>query len=201
MDIAELSDLAGQVAYELTSLRGEVWTVATTTDDTWPSAELSGEDGARLKLIFGWYAPGKVTVEGMFPPATGSRADYRANVDPARGPEVLARAADRRVLQAGYLDVLPSAIAQRAEMDRREAARAELLGRVAALFGIDPADPGDGRKVFLGQFLAGSGYVETYYADPDSLTFSLSGIPAATALRMLAVLAEDTSGRNISAAS
>jgi hypothetical protein len=192
MDIAELKDLAAEVAYELEFLRGEGWTVDTTTDDAWPSAELAGEDGARLKLIFGWYAPGKLTVEGMFPPATGSRTDYRANVDPARGSQAIARAADKRVLQAGYLDVLPPAIAQRAEMDRREAARTELLGKVAALFGIDPADHGDGRKVFLGQFLAGSGYVETYYADPGSLTFELSGIPAETALAMLAVLAKDT---------
>ena len=203
MDITELKELAEQVAYELEFLRGEGWKLGRLgpAGDSWPAAWLDGADGAVLELRYGFEAPGRVTITGIFPPRTGGRCHFSANVNPERGAQIIARAADNRVLQAGYLDVLPGAIRERAEIDRKEAARAELLGQVAALFGAEAADYGDGRKVFLGEFIAGNGYVETYLGDPDTLSFNLSGIPAGTALRMLAVLAEDTAGRKSRSAS
>jgi hypothetical protein len=203
MDTTEMEELATQVAYELTSLRGEGWRLDRTgrPDVAYPTAYLVGEDHAVLELFYGYHAPGKVTVTGQFPGTAGAFDLYRANIDPARGAEVVAREANRRVLEAGYLDVLPDKVARAARQAVREARRAQLMREAGALFGKDPRDDGDGGKLYLGEFVHGSGYVENYRSEPESLSFNLSGIPAATALRMLAVLAEDASGRNISAAS
>ena len=162
-------------------------------DDTWPTAYLHGANSAVLRLGYGFESAGKVTITGVFPPSTGSLYHrFSANVSPERGPVVIARAAHQRVLQAGYLDVLPEMVRLRAKLDRQHAEREELLGKVGALFGIDPHDYGDGRKVFLGEVSAVRGYVETYLNEPELVSFNMSGIPAATALEMLAVLARDT---------
>lgn len=193
-----MEELARSVAYELTSLRGEGWRLDRMgrPDAAYPLAYLAGEDHAVLELFYGFHSPGKVTVTGVFPGTTGAFELYRANIDPARGSEVVAREANRRVLEAGYLDVLPGKVAQAGRQAVREARRAQLMREAGALFGKDPRDDGDGGKLYLGEFVHGQGYVENYRSEPESLSISLSGIPATTALRMLAVLAEDTSGKS-----
>jgi len=202
MDMTQMEQLATEVAYELGLLRGEGWVLHRMgkPDDTWPSAYLAGEDGALLLLQYADVPAARVTATGLFPDGTTMFGVHRASVNPDRGTAVLAREVDRRVLQAGYLEMLPSALAQHR---RREAAvrhRAELLGQVAALFGVDASDYGDGRKVFLGEVTSCSGYVENSLGAPESLSLNLSGIPAATALEMLAVLARATREEKLSTA-
>lgn len=187
MNIQELRELGAEAAAELTGLRGERWLVESTRDDTWPSLVLAEPaSGARLQLIYGYWSPGMVTAVGVYPKDTGTRYPYRANVDPGRGGSRIGREADRRVLRGGYLDELPAMLARRAEMDVRTANRAERLGQAAELFSTQVIDD----KVFVGEFVHGSGYAEMYSVmAPDTMSLNISGIPADVALRMLAVLA------------
>lgn len=187
----EMEELARQVAYELTELRGEGWSLARMgrPDDTWPVAWLLGEDRAMLRLLLVGSA-GKVNVSGEFPGNAGALMRYQCNVNPDRGAAVLARAANRLVLEAGYLDALPGVLKRHQEYEAKRQRQAELLSQAAELLGTRPADPGDGRRVFLTGDV--HGYVEVRTGDPATVSFSISGIPAQTALEMLAVLARDT---------
>jgi hypothetical protein len=184
----ELRKLGTEAAAELTRLHGENWVVESEKDDTWPSLVLAGPaSGARLQLIYGYWATGKVTVVGVYPKDTGTLHPYRANVDPERGGTAIGRAAYRRVLRGGYLDELPERQARRAEMDARAENEALRLGQAAELFGVEVMD----RKVFVGDWVHGGGYAEMYsLIAPDSMNLSISGIPADVALEMLAVLAK-----------
>lgn len=189
MTYDELCTLAADTALQLSQRRSEIWTVASTKDDTWPSAELAGPAGARLRIIYGYDASGKVTVRGLYPEGVGGTA-YRANVDPARGAQAVASEADRRVLNAGYLAALPKVLERKAAQDAEQARRDGLMARAGELFGIEPEPDG---KVYLGKRVLGRGYVENYYADgKGALNINLSGIPADVALAMLAVLAART---------
>lgn len=194
MDQATMSNLATAVAFELDHIRSEGWRLdrMSAHGDAYPAAWLASDTDAVLMLQYGFESPGRVTVTGVFPKSTGALYHFSANVDPERGAVAIARAADRRVLEAGYLDVLPDMVALRARIDRQTAERETLLARAGALFGIDARDYGDGRKVYLTEVSEARGYVETYLNEPQSVTFNLSGIPAETALEMLAVLARDT---------
>jgi hypothetical protein len=188
----QMLDLGKGAAAELSRLRGEGWTaVNLSPDDTrgYPSVELTeAKSRARVKLIYGWHSTGKVTAVGEFPEGTGTRSNYRANIDPDRGAVVIGREVNRRVLEGGYLDSLPLMLERKEKQEASAARKAALLGRAAALFGVE-TETGD--KVYVGKFARGSGYVEMYYGEGDNaLNFSISGIPAETALAMLKVLAD-----------
>lgn len=203
MNHQQMRDLAGDVAATLTAERGEPWqcTQADTPADTdYPGARLDGPAGARLQLREGWQAhvdrpcgaTGKVTVTGLFP-AGQSHGTYTANVNPARGARTVAREAARRVLDAGYLAELPGILARKHQHDQEQAERLDWLRRAAWITGQDaPADAGD--RIGLGHLAAGYGDVRAYWTGSDRLNIELSGIPAETALRMLAVLAETAGG-------
>jgi hypothetical protein len=186
MNIQELRKLGTEAAAELTALRGNDWVIETEKDDTWPSLVLAETaTQARLRLIYGWFAPGKVTAEGIFPESTAPRIGYRANIDPGRGGARIGREADRRVLRSGYLGELPAALERRARMDDRARHVAMRLGQAASLLGVEVEDG----RVFVGEFVLGSGYAEMYSASfPDTMSLNISGIPAVTALEMLAIL-------------
>jgi hypothetical protein len=187
----QMLDLGKGVAAELSRLRGEGWTaVNLSPDDTrgYPSVELTeAKSRARVKLIYGWHSTGKVTATGEFPEGTGTRSDYRANIDPDRGAVVIGREVNRRVLEGGYLDSLPLALERKELQDAKAARKAALLGQVAATLRTRV----DGSKVYAGKFARGSGYVEMYYGEGENaLNIDISGIPAETALAMLKVLAD-----------
>jgi hypothetical protein len=189
MDHKEMAALGAGTAAWLGQMRGESWKVGDSnagadTDFPWVDIANPG-NGAVLRLIWGLHAEERVTVEGRYPEGI-AHAVRRANVDPGRGAMTVAREANRRVLLAGYLDDLPAVLARKAAQDRREAARELLMARAAELFGVEP----DGGKVYLGQWLDGSGTAEAYMlTDPESISLDLSGVRADVALRMLAVMA------------
>lgn len=188
-----MADLGEGVAQRLSQARGETWRVTASSPDdgrAYPDVVISQQGGpAALKLIWGWYSPGKVTVVGLLPEGVPGRS-YRANVDQYRAVAALVTAAGKRVLQAGYLDDLPGLVASKARRDETFAKRRALLGRVAALFG-QPAPDNSDSKVHLSEFVEGAGYVECYHGQRgDALNIDLSGVPGEVMLRMLQVLAD-----------
>jgi hypothetical protein len=194
MTYGQLSDLAERAAAQLGQLRAETWAVdpqSANRDRNHPSADLvNTASGARLRIVFGWFAPGKVTVEGRFPEGTGCRHDHRANVAPERGARAVAQAADARVLRSGYTDELPGMIKRKAEQEEQYARAVRLTDRVAELFGTSADERGG---VYVGNRVRGQGRVSVYYSeDRGALNLDISGIPADVALAMLAVLAGRT---------
>lgn len=192
----EFETLAGQVAAELGKLRGEEWGVTRPGYPGKYGADLNGPGSTRLRLSAGWDGEGKVSISTLYPEGTSGRT-WRANVNPARGPQVIAREANRRVIGAGYLDDLEQAKDRKEQQDRREQAEADLMAQVAALFGMPPPGPGN---LYLGECVRGTGHVGTYwdYADGSlALDIDLTGIPAQTALAMLEVLAGDPGSQAI----
>jgi hypothetical protein len=179
------------VADELGARRKETWAVARWHEDhAWPAATLDGPDSARLFVQYGFDCAGKITVTGRLPEGTHAGRGIRlaANADPARGARAIAQAADTRVLRAGYLDILPGKVAQKQANDAIEAARDAAAARAAALFEVP--DPQDG-KLYLSRFLSRRG-VADFGQRGDQVSLDLNGVPLPTALRILAVLAEDT---------
>jgi hypothetical protein len=179
---------AAKVAAELGARRNEAWAVEV-PEEPYVRSVVITTGIARLKLSYDSMAAEKVNVSGGFPDGFGHKT-FAANVDPARGPHMVAAEAERRVLAAGYADELLVVLERKRVSDEHNANRAALMARAAALFGIETEDPGDGGKLFLHDWLTGSGYVEPYGGNHDDrLTFQLSGIDGEVALAMLQVLA------------
>lgn len=188
----EFRALAIDVAGELGARRGETWAVAEWHEDhAWPAATLDGPDSARLFVQYGFDRAGKITVTARLPKGTyaGRGVKYAASVDPARGARAIAQAADTRVLRAGYLDILPGKVAEKREKDAIRATRGAAAAKAAALFEVPAPDDG---KLSLSRFLPQRG-VADFGTRGDRVSLDLNGVPLATALSMLAVLAEDTS--------
>jgi hypothetical protein len=187
-ETAWLRRYAVKVCAELGERRHEAWAVEA-PDEAYVRPVVIASGIARLKLSYGYEAEGKVTVSGEFPAGFGHKT-FAMNADPSRGPRIVAAEADRRVIAAGYVDELLVVNERKAVSDERNAKRAALMARAAALFGIETEDPGDGGKLFLADWLTGSGYVEPYGGlHDDKLTLQLSGIDGEVALAMLQVLA------------
>jgi hypothetical protein len=188
----EFRTLIIDVANELGARRKETWAVADWHEDhAYPAATLDGPEGARLFIQFGFASGGKITVTARLPEGTSAReGPFTASVDPARGARAIAQAADARVLRAGYLDILPGKVAEKQAIDAIRAARDTAATRAAALFGV-PA-PED-RKLSLSRFLSKRAEADFGWEDGQEVSLELHGVPLETALRMLAVLAEDTS--------
>lgn len=189
----EFRTLATSTASELGRRRGETWTPGTWHEDPdYPAATLDGPGSARLFIQYGHDCAGKITVTARLPEGTHARnAKFTANVDPARGARAIAQAADSRVLKAGYLDVLPAKVAEKQENDAVLAARNAAAASAAALFEVPAPDDG---KLSLDRFLPRRSLADFggYWSRGDHADLNLNGVPLATALRMLAVLAEDT---------
>lgn len=206
MDKQEFRALAEEVARHLRRLRGEDWNVVVEYDNPAaapPSAELAAAaGGGRLKLGCGSRVPGKVTVTGMFPEGYG-HSDWRANVDPGRGALVIAKEASRRLLKAGYLAELTEVYKRKAADDALAARQDAWLAAAAALFGREAPgrSPAGTLRLRLDDYVAGRGHAEPYDTpDGGRWSVSLSGVPAETLLRMLAVLAQDCAARPAAAA-
>lgn len=197
MDQVKFEDLARSLAWQLGELRSETWAAELRSET---HGHLDGPGGASLGVH--WYArEGKLIAEGMGPDRrtrNGLSKAWQAGVDPQRGLLTIGKDIDRRLISAGYVDDLVVAQAKKAERDAADARRANWLLEVAELFGLDvrPRTRGPGEdpnKVYLGQFVKGSGYVQSYgrgTQDTDYLDINLSGIPAGVALAMLKPLAE-----------
>lgn len=186
--------LAQEVADALGVRRGERWEVTTWHEDhAHPAATLTTPDipGARLSVQYGFAAVGKVTITGKLPEGTSGRV-YARNADPGRGARAIATAADTHVLRGGYLDMLPEKLEQQARMARREAGRAAIMARFAALFQLDPT--GDG-KLSLSPLLPMRGEVSLDHNTTDDgqdaprVSLELHGLDVATAEAMLTAMA------------
>jgi len=125
----ELAALAAEVASVLTDLRREPWAVAEQPAARAPTVRLAGPGHAALDLSFGWWATGKLTIDGVFPDGITHKG-FSANVSPGRGATAIARDANRRVINAGYLDELASAVARKTEQDARDAEARWQSGRM-----------------------------------------------------------------------
>jgi hypothetical protein len=192
-DRKQFADLAARLAWQLGELRHETWTVACQDYDF--IAQLAGPGDARLGLH--WLNRAKrLRVSGLDPDGLAAFRRRVITVDPSRGLLIITKDVNRRLIAAGYVDDLLAAKAKKAARDTADAERASWLDQAAALFGIgrpkDHTAGDDPHKVYLGRFVKGSGYVESYgHGDGDTghLNINLSGIPAHIALAMLAVLA------------
>jgi hypothetical protein len=194
---AEIERLATEVAAELSKIRTvgrETWTLGATMtedDDDYPWAVIAGPLGARIKIIYGWYSPGRVTAVGLYPAGVTGK-EIKANTNPLHPAARIARTVNNRVLGGGYINELVPAMAKYQRQEDNNARAAMLLSRAAELFSEAPAD---GERVYLGSRLRGSGTVKVHCDNwpgdghPDGYTLNLDGIPEETALAMLAVLA------------
>jgi hypothetical protein len=198
MDAERFTDLIKALAWELGQLRRESWTWPPQTAHATYTTLACGN--AMLSLSWNSRA-GKLHVAGLGPDGhvlarygapRGNPLTWSVNVDPDRGAPALARDINRRILAAGYADDLLAARAKAAERAAIAAARAQWIAQAADLFEVGM--PEDGEKLYLKQFVTGSGYVQAHGVDDtDHLDINLSGIPAQVALDMLAVLAESGS--------
>jgi hypothetical protein len=192
MDSVDFDRLAKGLAAELGTLRSEEWTV--TADETADARAVLAGGIARLSVSLGWRT-GRLRVRGLDADGNVFRT-WDITASPDRGAPAIAKDVNRRILAAGYADDLIVARAKKTAREVSDAARAAWLDQAAELFGIarpkDHTRGADPHKVYLGQFVKGSGYVQSYgYGDTDTdyLDINLSGIPAQVMLDMLAVLA------------
>lgn len=193
---------ATNLARRLGDVRSEEWSVlGTDPPEHVNPGVFIGQGNARLHV---GVSQGRWTVRGEGPDGYRLPTDWRASFAlepdgrwPAWDSLRIAREVNRRILAAGYADELLVVLYRKGEDERELAERMRWLSQVAGMFGVGiPSGFGtDGRKVFLRQFVKGSGYVESYLPDETHLSISLSGIPAEVALAMLAPLAEHVAAR------
>jgi hypothetical protein len=188
------------LARQLGCVRGELWAVSH-APDSWPNgADLT----CGRAVLHARVSHGRLAVEGKAPDGYSLRRSWQrtfalgADGWPCWDALRVAREVDRHIVSAGYIDDLLVVTARKDEADRVDLARAELLARAAALFGVQPPEAdrhmrqrAEAWKLNLGRFVTGSGYVEasTRGDGTDHLDINLSGIPAEVALGMLEVLA------------
>jgi hypothetical protein len=176
---------------------GETWTVL--SKDEHGSGVTIGYGNARLHV---GVHDGRFQVAGVGPDAGYSlrkmwRATFALEPDkrwPAWDTLRIAREVDRHIISAGYIDDVLVARARKDNDDAVATERMRWLSQVAGMFevGVPSGEGSDGWKVFLRQFVKGSGYVESYgssLANAGHLSINLSGIPAEVMLEMLAPLA------------
>jgi len=181
--------LCSDIAREMSAVRGEAWTTRGQQSST---VTLCGPKDAAIMLSDGWRHAGKIAASGLFPTGYG-RGTYEANVAISRGARTIAREVSRRIIDAGYQDALAEAVAAKAERDHRDSVQVDLLRRAAAVVGGgDPGAPDAevrfGRYHHAGDTMHGT--VKSYWRGRGLLSFEVTAVPAETAMRVLAVLAE-----------
>lgn len=194
---------AEQLAKQLGYVRHEMgqWEVISTDPPEHGNPGVTIGHSAGIARLHVGVHDGRWQVAGVGPDGWSMRRLWRATFAlepdgrwPAWDQLRIAREVDRRVLVAGYLDEVLLARRILAEHVAVATERMRWLSQVAGMFGVGvPSGTGsDGWKVFLRQFVEGSGYVESYgssEAHAAHLNINLSGIPAEVALEMLAPLA------------
>ena len=197
MSDTEFAALAASIAAELGKLRGETWTAGPGWHNT--QRRLHGPDQAVLYVSTSYQEPGRIAAHGGYPSTTTTVGREDITVAVSRGPAVIAREINRRLLPA-YLARLAEVIkynqTERADYEER----GRVLGQVAGLLGgtyrQEPYEPGKSGNY--------SGSVSLYHlpgalfgsvsasGSPDTLDLDLHVVPRETALKILAVLAEVT---------
>jgi hypothetical protein len=155
---------------------------------------------ARLTLEVVWGDPGRLEVTGIYPPTRLERLHRaRITVRIDRGPAVIAREITLRLLP-GYLAEL-GRVGDHTARETRDSGLREALGaEVTALFGGDSFTreagwQGHGTETVFNAAGGADGTVRMS-GDAARVALDLRGIPAGTALRMLAVLAADGAPAN-----
>jgi hypothetical protein len=196
--LAELAELADGVAGDLGTLRHEGWKTEI-PERTRPSLVYLAHGIARLSLSLS-YRDDRLHVYGLGPDGhfldkgqRRSQGIWSISANPARGSLAIAKDINRRIISAGYVDDLLAAVERKRERDERQAHSAAMMAEAGALFGITPHEDG---KVYLGEFVRGTGHVSDYRVEgEDLLSIELSGIPRDVAMKMLKVLAQAASSQ------
>jgi hypothetical protein len=192
--------------YTETALHTLASSVAAALDGTWTVtkadplhgrglAVLAGPGTAVLHIQPSYPDTSRLTITGACPQTRRDTRDitYSIGVSADRRGAVIAREITRRLLPA-YLAALAQVLEYNETEGRNTATRDAVMTRAAALFGLDPSHlAGDGHhstQVSLSGALPGSAYgTVTANGAAETLGLDLHGIPADTALRILAELA------------
>ncbi len=183
------------------TIRVTVATIARTLGDGWRPAEdpgglweagLHGHGGVILD-VHGFRMrhadPLRMEIRGRFPPADPSPASEGITCAAARGGQAIARDIQTRLLPAftAQLDGVQAAVALQ---DRDDAALAAVMSKVTQILGMPGCGHsyGTGLQVNLFEGGCAHGHVRGH-GDGTFLDLDLHGVPAAVALRMLAVMA------------
>jgi hypothetical protein len=167
----------------------------------WELLPEGGEEGAmigcgylRYQILEKWDRPGHLAINGGDPCREhmlipGQSISVRAD----RGPEVIA-AEIRRRLMGSYADAARSYVAGAEDEARREQARVDLLTSLAAGFPharIYGRSEETSTEVALGPTEHDGSWRVGVDWDASQVRFDLHNVPIETALRMLAILAEE----------